>query len=169
MVICVSGIPGTGKSALSRILSRELRYKNIDVNLLIKRHHLYDYYDRHLKEYVVDTKKLNKYIIKVVKKNNKILIDSHLSHYLPSKYVDLCVITKCSLSKLKQRLEKRKYSEKKIRENLDSEIFDICLNEAKEKKHNVFVINTTRGISKQAITQLLGELNGIKSSGTRAK
>ena len=31
-------------------------------------------------------------------------------------------------------MEKKKYSEEKIRENLDCEIFDICLNEAEENK-----------------------------------
>ena len=168
MVICISGTPGTGKSTLTKILAKELSYKNINVNLLIKKHHLYDFYDRHLKEYVVDTKKLNKFLKELIKKNRKIIIDSHLSHYLPSRQVDLCVITKCSLKKLNQRLKNRKYSLKKVRENLDSEIFDVCLNEAKERKHNIFVINTTRGISKQVIKELLGELNEIKSSGSRA-
>jgi broad-specificity NMP kinase len=48
-------------------------------------------------------------------------------------------VCKCELKKLKKRLEKRKYSQKKIRENVDSEIFDICLNEAVEKGHQIAI------------------------------
>jgi adenylate kinase len=65
---------------------------------------------------------------------------------LPSKYVDLCYVTKCDLKTLKKRLEKRRYSKEKIRENLDAEILDVCLIEALENKHKVKVINTTKEI-----------------------
>jgi len=62
---------------------------------------------------------------------------------MPAKYINLCILTKCDLKELKKRLEKRKYSKAKIRENLDSEIFDICLNEAIEKSHTILIIDTT--------------------------
>ena len=44
-----------------------------------------------------------------------------------------------------------------MRENLDAEIFDVCLNEAKENKHKVIVVDTTKGINMKKI------LNKIKS------
>ena len=69
-----------------------------------------------------------------------LVIDSHLSHYLPARYVDLCIVTKTDLKKLKKRLEKRGYSAAKVRENMDAEIFDVCLNEAKEEGHKVKVV-----------------------------
>jgi adenylate kinase len=71
-----------------------------------------------------------------------VIIDSHLSHYLPARAADACIITKCSLKALKRRLEKRGYSEAKVRENLDAEIFDVCFSEAKEAGHNVIVWDT---------------------------
>ncbi len=84
------------------------------------------------------------------KNNNKLMvgvvIDSHLSHYLPKKYVDICIVTKCKLKKLESRLKKRKYSKNKMRENLDSEIFDVCLTEAKENKHKIIIVDTTKAV-----------------------
>jgi len=71
-----------------------------------------------------------------------VVIDSHLSHYLPKKYVDKCIVTKSSLEELKKRLKKRGYKEGKIRENLDAEIFDICRIEAEEAGHDVEVVQT---------------------------
>ena len=80
---------------------------------------------------------------------NSLVLDSHLTHYLPSKYVDICYITKCSIKELKKRLMKRRYSKEKIRENLDAEILDVCLMEALENKHRVKVIDTTKGVKLQ--------------------
>ena len=82
------------------------------------------------------------------------VIDSHLSHYLDKKYVDLCVVVKCDIKVLKKRLEKKKYSKAKIRENLDSEILDVCLVEALENGHKIKVIDTTKGFKKKDIERL---------------
>ena len=159
-VIIVTGSVGTGKTKLSKKLASKMNFEYIDVNKIINK--ISEGYDKKRKSKIVDIDKLNKYLIKEIsniKKSNKkiptiknslnnnkksikkikkgIIIDSHLSHYLPKKYVDLCIVTKCDLKKLEKRLEKRRYNKNKIRENLDAEIFDICLNEAKELGHKV--------------------------------
>ena len=82
-------------------------------------------------------------LIGIIKKNKKIVIDGHLSHCVPSKHVDLCIVTRCDLKTLKRRLEKRGYGKLKIKENLDAEIFEVILNEALALKHKVFIINTS--------------------------
>jgi adenylate kinase len=148
MIICVSGSVASGKTEVAKLIAKKYKLKYVDVNKLIKKHKLYEKYDRKLKTYVVGIKKLNNFLIKLIKKNKNLVIDSHLSHYLPKKYIDLCVITKCNLKVLEKRLKKRKYSKEKIRENLDAEIFDVCLNEAREKKHKIKIIDTTKGLKK---------------------
>ncbi len=142
--IIVSGIPGTGKTELAKALARKLNYKYVDVNRLIKENHLSDGYDKKKECEIVDTEKLSKFLVDFIKKSGEsLVIDSHLAHYLPKKYIDLCIITKCGLKELNKRLKKRKYSKEKVRENLDSEIFDICLNEAIEKGHTILIFDTT--------------------------
>lgn len=145
MIIIISGSVGTGKTYIAKLISKKYKLKYIDVNRIIKYNKLYDSYHKKLKTYEVDIKKLNKVLIKLIKKENNLVIDSHLSHYLPKRYVDLCIITKCDLKTLKKRLEKRKYSKEKIRENLDAEIFDVCLTEAEEKGHRIKIIDSTKG------------------------
>lgn len=71
-----------------------------------------------------------------------IILDSHLAHYLPAKEVDLCIVTKTDLKRLKKRLQRRKYSKAKVFENMQAEIFDTCATEAKEKKHTCIICKT---------------------------
>ena len=144
MAIIISGSVGTGKTTIAKKIAKEKKLKYMDVNQIIKDNRLYSYYNKKDKSYVVDIKKLNNYLIKLIKKDKKIVLDSHLTHYLPKKYVDECIITKCNLKELKKRLEKRNYSREKIRVNLDCEIFDVCLIEALDKGHKVKVVDTSR-------------------------
>lgn len=178
-VIIVTGTPATGKTILAKALSKKLNYQYIDVNKLIKKNKLSSGYDKKRKCKIIDIKKLNKTLIKLIdnykksinvksinkktnkkSKNNKnkkiingIVIDSHLSHYLPKRYVDLCIVAKCGLKEMNKRLKKRGYGKDKVKENVECEIFDICLNEAKEAKHRIIVIDTTKGINMSEISK----------------
>ncbi|MBL7100967.1 MAG: AAA family ATPase [Nanoarchaeota archaeon] len=142
-VIVVTGSVCTGKTTIAKKLAGKNKAKYVDVNDIIDKHNLCDSYDRKRKCKVVDVKKLNKVLIKMIKDSKEdLVIDSHMSHFLPSKYVDLCIVTKCSIGKLRNRLKKRGYSKAKIKENVDVELFDVCLNEAREAGHKVKVVNT---------------------------
>ena len=146
-VIIVSGSIASGKTTLARLIAKKYHAIYINVNDLIKNYKLYSSYNKKLESFNVNVNKLNKFLINLIKNSkNNLVLDSHLTHYLPSKYVDLCYVTKCELKELKKRLEKRKYSKEKIRENLDAEILDVCLTEALENKHKVKIIDTTKGV-----------------------
>lgn len=158
--IIVTGTPGTGKTTLAKKLAKRSGYNYIDVNKIIKENKLEEGYDRKKKCHVVDIGKLNRSLIKSIKnyENKKIkgiIIDSHLSHYLPKKYADLCIVTKCNLKALEKRLKKKGYDKNKTRENLDCEIFDVCLNEAKEAGHKILVVDSSREIKLEKIKSLL--------------
>ncbi|MEK6951997.1 MAG: adenylate kinase family protein [Nanoarchaeota archaeon] len=151
MIIIVTGSVGTGKTKIARAIARKYNLKYLDLNGLIVKNKLYENYDKKFKTHIVDIKKLNKFLIKLIKKEKDLVIDSHLSHYLNKKYVDLCIVTKCDIKVLKKRLEKRKYSKDKIRENLDAEILDVCLIEALDNQHKIKVIDTTKSFNKNKL------------------
>ncbi len=183
-VAAVSGTPGTGKTALSKLLAKKFNLCYFDVNNFIKKNGLAEKFDKEMRCWVVNevilAKKLSQEIVRIEKlqpailmdkkdffaRINKFLntkknpgtikgrknvskkqifaglvIDSHLSHYLPRKIVDLCIITKTSLKTLQKRLKKRRYSKKKIRKNLEAEAFDTCYEEALHKNHKIIVYN----------------------------
>lgn len=150
--IIVSGTPGTGKTTLSKELVKRFDLEYIDVNEIIKSEKLSDGFDEKRNCDIIDTEKLNEILVELILNSNKqLIIDSHLSHYLPKKYVKLCIITKCGLGELKKRLVKRGYDGDKVRENLDSDIFDVCLIDAQEFGHNVYVVETDKEIDYEKI------------------
>ena len=147
LVIIVSGVPGTGKTVLARKIAEQINAKYVDVNQLVKEKKIKAGFSKKYSAFVVDVDKLNKFLLKIIKESKEDLVfDSHLTHYLPASKVDFCFITKCELGTLKRRLEERGYSIEKIRENLDAEIFDVCLVEALENGHKPIIIDTTKGL-----------------------
>jgi adenylate kinase len=145
MIICVSGSVGSGKTTLSKKLAKSLKYEYLDVTKEIKKNRLSEGYDEKRKCEIVDMKKLNKFLIDKIKNSKNLIIDSIFSHQLSKKYIDLCIITTCDISELRKRLKKRKYSAEKIKDNVEVEIFDSFVIEAKEKKHKLLIVNTTNG------------------------
>lgn len=145
-IIIVTGCVGTGKTKTAREIAEKKKANYVDVNKLIEKYKLSVGYDKERNCKIISIRKLNSVLIKRIKdarSNNKsLVIDSHLSHYLPKKYVDLCVVTKCNPIKLASRLKERSYSKEKIQENIDAELFDVCYNEAKERGHKIKIIIT---------------------------
>ncbi len=145
--IIVSGSVGAGKTTFAMKLAHKIKGIYVDVNSLVDEHGLSEGYDKKRKSKIVDIDRLNKVLIEMIKKSEKkLIIDGHLSHFLPAKYVERCYIVKCDLRELNKRLEKRGYSKSKIRENLDAEIFDVCLVEAGEMGHKIEVVDASKAI-----------------------
>ncbi|MFH1316911.1 MAG: adenylate kinase family protein [Candidatus Woesearchaeota archaeon] len=155
-VIIVTGTPGTGKTEIAKKISKAFGFKYVDVNKVVLENQLSEGFDKKRKTKIIDTKKLAKALVDLIKESEEsLVIDSHLSHFVPKKYVDLCVVTKCDLKILENRLKKRKYGKEKVRENLDAEIFDICFNEANEKNHKIILIDTGKMIHLSDLKKLI--------------
>jgi adenylate kinase len=141
----VTGTPGTGKTTVAKKIAKLMKADYVDVNTVIKSNKLSEGYDRKRRCKIIDVKKLNKCLGKIIEKSNRFtVIDSHLSHYLPKELVLKCIVTKCNLKLLSMRLKRRGYPTAKVKENLECEIFDICLNEAQEAGHDTIIVDTSK-------------------------
>lgn len=157
-VIAISGTPGTGKSTLAKLFKRKLGLSRLNLEDFYKQISIR--YDQNKQCYDLDLKKFEKLVGERLKEAEKgLIIDSHISHLLPKKMVDLCIVlTSPDLKKLEKRLKKRGYSRKKIRENLDAEIFQVCSNQAKEKGHRVIVVDTKKWMAKRNLLKKIKKL-----------
>lgn len=153
-VIIITGTPGTGKTELAKEIAKK-GFEYIDANKLIEQNNLVESFDKKRDTNIVDENKLSDAFVKLIKTKKNLVIDSHMSHCIPPKYVNVCIVTKCDLKVLKKRLEKKGYSKKKVRENMDCEIFDVCLNEAFEAEHKLLIVDTSVKKPKEIARALL--------------
>jgi len=96
-------------------------------------------YDKERKSKIVDEEEMDEYI-KKIKEEGTIIIEGHLSHLLS---VDGVIILRCHPEELKKRLKAKKWSEKKIKENLEAEALDIILQKALQRHKKIWEIDTT--------------------------
>lgn len=71
------------------------------------------------------------------------IIDWHACDLFPQRWVDLVVVLRTNSTKLYDRLQARKYTEPKLQENLDAEIMDVLLDEARESYDAEIVVELT--------------------------
>ncbi len=143
MRIIIIGTPGTGKSTLANFLSKSLQIQTYNVTDLIKESELNKEYNKELDTIEVDESELKKFLDESFKDKKDFILDGHLAHLLSSNFVDLCLVLRCDNSVLYQRLTARGYSKDKIKDNLESEIFNQCYEDAKARNHKILTIDTS--------------------------
>ena len=150
-LIAISGTPAVGKTTLAKLLVKQLNFQRLDLHQYYKQ--ISTKYNHKKQCYDIDLKKFEQLVKEKIKETEQkekkgLIVDTHIAHLLPKQMVDLCIILTCSdLKKLKQRLTKRKYNKKKVAENLEAEIFQVCLEEARQKKHNLLVFDNQKKIN----------------------
>ena len=150
MIIAITGTPGVGKSIVAKKVCKMIRYNYFDLNGVIKKKKLYDSYDRKRKSFVVDIAKLKKKI----KVEENTIFDGHLSHFLKS---DKVFVLRCAPNVLAKRLGNKRWSEKKIEENLEAELIGVIATEARERHKKVYDIDTTRK-NPSAVARLIAKI-----------
>lgn len=149
MIVAISGVSGVGKTTVSRILQKKLKWELVRPDEIAKKKRLYLGYDKKRKSLVVDLNRLKKEINKIAAKEDNVIIESLYAHFFDA---DLVIVLRCSPEILEKRL-KRKYTwHTKITENKEAEMMGLISQEAVRKfgRGRVFELDTTA--SKPALT-----------------
>ena len=109
----------------------------ININDLAKQQKFLLEYDEANECQILDDNALHDYLddeyFKKSSRPSGLIIDYHSPGMIPdSDYIDGVFVIRCSNDKLYDRLRQRNYSEKKLEQNIQSEIFQVCLDEARE-------------------------------------
>ncbi len=128
----ITGTPGTGKTTLSKLLSKELKAHYIDVGKLAIEKKLLIREDLKRKTMVIDPEKTSLVLQHIIQtsKNKTLILDTHIPESVPSKLVSVVIVLRTDPYVLKKRLMDKGFNEKKIKENVQAEILGNCLSEA---------------------------------------
>lgn len=164
MKIAISGTPGTGKTTVAKILARNLGYSLLDLNEFAKSHKLTLGNDRKRNSVIVDVSALKK---EVAQMEGNMVLEGHLSHFCDA---DWHIILRANPKILAKRMKERGWREEKIRENVEAEIMNICLDEAVELHGKaVFEIDTTKKKPEEVAEIIRGIVAGKNREKQREK
>ena len=160
-MIAVSGTPGTGKSIFARALAKKLDAKVINLNALIVRKKIYRLTTDGTK--IADLKKMRKEFLREIRVfRGPIIAEGLLAHLLPKRSLTHVVVLRTRPKILERRLRARRYSEAKIRDNVEAEALDIILWEAVRAHgmNKVYEIDVTKLRLDSAVRIFLNALEG---------
>lgn len=166
MRIGVTGVPGSGKTTISKHLIEKYNMEYISVNELIEKKNLWAQIDAR-----DDAKVVNMIALKKELQNlpENCVIEGHLICEFPVP-LDILIILRTPIKLLESRLNERKYNEFKMKSNLYSELLDYCTDRASCKycksTARMFEIVTNKEIEEnleEIDTIIKGEGNKFKA------
>jgi adenylate kinase len=156
MNLLITGTPGTGKTLISKELSKILKMKAINEKDFALKNKLGCFNDEN--ELEIPVLKIQSKANAFLKKNKNIIFEGHVLCEAKIK-VDAVIVLKVNPEELEMRLEGRKYSPDKIIDNVFCEGIDYCLKHAKRNysKNKIITINSNPNV-KFTLSNILVEL-----------
>jgi len=129
--ILVTGTPGVGKSTLCSEVSQRSGLEWINVGEVAKEGQFYDGYDEELECHNLDEDRLLDELEERLK-NGGVILEYHACELFPERWFDAVFVLRTDNKMLYDRLIQRGYSAKKMEMNMECEIMQSILDEAKE-------------------------------------
>jgi adenylate kinase len=132
-VILVTGTPCVGKTSVSRLLASKLNAEYVNLTDLAIREGLISGKDKERDSIIVDENKMRKKLHELIDSSNKkdIVIDGHYAvSVVPKNLVTYIFVLRRDPVELKKLMQSSGFTDRKLWENLASEILDVCLVDA---------------------------------------
>ncbi len=162
--IVVTGVPGTGKTIIAKMLAKKIGYGLIDIKKIVEKNKIYEIKD---KEKIVNLKKLRQAILKelgleLITKGY--IIEGHLACEI-ALTADLVIVLRTNPNTLIKRLRRRGYDKKKIAENILAELLDYCVvNAMKNYRTTVVELDTSRRNKEKCVDIIIREMKNKKKN-----
>jgi len=167
-VILVTGTPCVGKTSVARFLASKIDALYVNLTELAVRENLTCGRDEERASVIVDETRMRRRIRALIEGCDRetIIIDGHYAvSVVPRKLVTRVFVMRRDPVELRKLMEKRGFSDRKLWENLASEILDVCLVDAlgAHGEGRVCELDVTGKSAEETVDEILGVLDGHKS------
>uniref|UniRef100_T1JDR8 Adenylate kinase isoenzyme 6 homolog n=1 Tax=Strigamia maritima TaxID=126957 RepID=T1JDR8_STRMM len=129
--ILITGSPGTGKSTLCEEVAEKCHLRWINVGKIAKENDLFDGFDETYGCPVLDEDRIIDELEDELSPGGNV-VDYHGCDFFPKRWFDIVFVLRTDNTRLFDRLTQRGQSGKKLQDNLQCEIFQTILEEAKD-------------------------------------
>lgn len=138
--IIITGTPGCGKTTHGALLAQlNPKLKHISISEYAKENGFIEGRDEARDLDIVDEDKMLD-ALEPLLETGGVILDWHVCDVFPERLIDLVVVLRCDNLILFDRLTSRGYKESKVQENLDVEIMDVLIQEARDSYKQEIVI-----------------------------
>jgi adenylate kinase len=157
--IVITGTPGVGKTTHAEQLAQATGFQHLSVNQIVKDEGFHEGKDEETGSWIVDEDKVRQFPDRgqftlltnfpqlldylealPLHTSGGYILDWHACDVFPERWIDLVVVLRCDSTILYDRLTARGYTGKKLEENMDSEIMQVLLDEARESYDEGIVV-----------------------------
>ncbi|XP_014256442.1 adenylate kinase isoenzyme 6 [Cimex lectularius] len=162
--ILITGTPCSGKSTIAKDVAEKTGFTWINISDIAIQENLIESYDEAYSCPIIDEEKVINFLSQKIEKGNN-LIEYHGCSFFPDDWFSAVFVPRTETSYLYDRLINRGYSGRKLNDNMECEIFQVLLEEARETFDPSIVHelqnNTLRDLEKNVST-IVSEINKLK-------
>ena len=140
--ILVTGTPGVGKTAVAEALAKRLGLECVGVSALAASIGAHEAWDDERACHVLDEDKVLDAMEPKLGAGGCV-VEYHACELFPERWFDLVLVLRASTETLFDRLKERNYADEKLQENLQCEIMQTILEEARESYAPEIVVELT--------------------------
>ncbi|XP_020589187.1 adenylate kinase isoenzyme 6 homolog [Phalaenopsis equestris] len=137
--ILVTGTPGTGKTTTCSLLADATQLRHINVGDLVKAKNLHEGWDEEFECHIINEELVCDEMEDMMEDGGNI-VDYHGCDFFPEHWFDRVVVLQTDNSVLHDRLSSRGYMGVKLTNNIECEIFQVLLEEARSSYAEDIVI-----------------------------
>ena len=148
--ILVTGTPGTGKTTLASKLCKEIEgFNHINIGEFAKARGHLGQWDEEYQSHELEEDPLLDDLEEPLSAGGA-LVDHHVTDFFPERFFDVIFVLRADNATLHDRLTARGYKDKKLEDNLQCEIFQTVLDEARES-YAPEIVHELRGDSTEEL------------------
>lgn len=166
-VILVTGTPCVGKTTVARLLSLRLNAAYVNLTDLAIKENLILSRDSKRNSLIVNEEGMKSKLVEIIKRcgEKSIIIDGHYApSIVPDRLVTHVFVLRRDPVELRRFMEEAGFSQRKLWENLASEILDVCLVEAinAQGRDKVCEVDVSGKTAEEIVSEIQQILEGSK-------